>query len=40
MAHEGVTQNQDMVFFNKLAFLSDQGKHEASQFMMPFVTKK
>ena len=39
IVHEGVNQNQDMVFLNKLTLLSRPGKHEASQSMLPFITK-
>ena len=39
IVHEGVNQNQDMVFLNKLALLLRQGKHETSQTMLPFITK-
>ena len=39
VVHEGVKQNQDMVFLNKLALLLRQGKHETSQSMLPFITR-
>ena len=39
IVHEGVNQNQDMVFLNKLTLLSRPGKHEESQSMLPFITK-
>ena len=39
IVHEGINQNQDMVFLNKLALLLRQGKHETSQSMLRFITK-
>ena len=39
IVHEGVHQNQDMIFLNKLALLQRQGKQETSQSMLSFITK-
>ena len=39
IVHEGVNQRQDVVFLNKLALLSRQGKHKTTQSMLSFITK-
>ena len=39
IAKQGVKQNQDMIFLNKLEVLLTQGKHETSKCLLLSITK-